>query len=381
MESFVLKVGNIVLTCIYAALKLFPADAKKVLFLSRQTNEPSLDFTMLQDELRLQDPDVRIVSICNRIAQGPASKVSFAYDTLRSLFHLATSRVCVMDSYWPAVSVLHHKRSLTVVQIWHALGKVKQSGWQTVGKPGGRSLKIARMMHMHEGYDYIVGGAPIWNPCYCASFGCKESQILNLGLPRMDYLIHSKQEVANKVFARYPELKGKIVVLYAPTFRRGKGVRHDDSFAALDAKRFALVVKGHPNQRVDVASSVDCPEFEAIDLLCVADYLITDYSAIALEGAVANVRTLYYLYDYDDYRRNNGLNIDIAVELPECVYFDAGSLIEGLLAAVEGAYPEEAFQSYCERFLIGDRGHSTKDIAAFVLKERDQENRKQGEQR
>ena len=41
------------------------------------------------------------------------------------MYHLATASVCVLDAYWPAISLLHHKKSLTVIQMWHALGKIK----------------------------------------------------------------------------------------------------------------------------------------------------------------------------------------------------------------------------------------------------------------
>ena len=40
--------------------------------------------------------------------------------------------------------------------MWHALGKIKQSGYQTLGKESGRGEEMARLMKMHEGYDYII---------------------------------------------------------------------------------------------------------------------------------------------------------------------------------------------------------------------------------
>lgn len=54
--------------------------------------------------------------------------------------------------------MLNHKSSLTVIQIWHALGKIKQSGYQTVGKAGGRGRLVADELCMHRNYDYIIAG-------------------------------------------------------------------------------------------------------------------------------------------------------------------------------------------------------------------------------
>jgi CDP-glycerol glycerophosphotransferase (TagB/SpsB family) len=367
MKIACLRIMNALLALVYAPCKLLPLRDKKALFLSRQSSTLSMDYRMLEEELLARDSGLQLVFICNRIEPGLASKLSYMRDTLRSLYHLATSRVCVLDSYWPAVSVLKHRPELTVIQIWHAVGKIKQSGLQTVGKPGGRDANVARVMHMHENYDYIVAGAPAWNRCYCECFGCRESQLLNFGLPRMDYLASGMASVAAKIRERYPQLAGKKVVVYAPTFRRTVNKDHADFIEAFRAEDCELVIKAHPNQEIDAPGVLRCPEFTGMDMLSVADLVITDYSAIAVEAAVAGVRTLYYLYDYDNYKEKAGLNLDIPHEIPECTFFDVPSLMQGVHKALSGDYPEEAFRRYREKFTIADAGHSTADIAAFVL--------------
>lgn len=367
MKIALLKIGNMLLSALYAFMKFLHRDKNKIVFLSRQTNEPSLDFIMLRDEILRQRSDAHLVFICNRIAAGLRSKISFAYDMLRSMYHLATSSVCVLDSYWPAVSILNHGSDLTVIQIWHALGKIKQSGLQSVGRPDGRSKEIARVMHMHRNYDFIVAGAPIWNDCYCACFGCKETQLFNVGLPRLDVLTSSMEAWADAIAARYPQLKDKPVVLYAPTFRRTKHKEHADLILALLGEDCELVIKPHPNQQIDTHGALECPEFSGMELLSVANLVITDYSAIALEAAAAGIPTLYYLYDYDDYRECNGINLDIPAEMPGCVFYDVSSLVRGVHEALEGRYPKDALDSYRRKFLISNLGHSTQDIAALIL--------------
>lgn len=104
------------------------------------------------------------------------------------------------------------------------MGKIKASGRQTVGKPQGWNKDVARLMRMHEGYDYVIAGGKAWNAAYEASFGIDESKILNLGLPPSSYLLDNRKRLRKKILARYPQLANKPVVLYAPTFRRGGGV-------------------------------------------------------------------------------------------------------------------------------------------------------------
>ncbi|MGN0073617.1 MAG: CDP-glycerol glycerophosphotransferase family protein [Coriobacteriales bacterium] len=357
------------MAAVYAPLKLLPTVNGKIVFLSRQQSTPSLDFRMLQDELRRRDPGVRIVTICNRIGPGLASKLSFALDTLRSMYHLATSSVCVLDTYWPAVSMLDHKPQLTVIQIWHSLGKIKKSGLAAVGKPGGRSTEIAALMRMHANYDYVVAGAESWDKYYCESFGCSKEQLVHTSLPRLDVLDSRDPQMAQEVYARYPELLEGKVVLYAPTFRRTSQPEHSELIETILSEGYKLVVKSHPNQALESGSALTCPEFSAMQLLLVADYLVTDYSAIALEAAAAGVKTFYYLFDSTHYREQNGLNIDLEAEMPGCVFYDVPSLVDGLRRADEGGYPEDVLARFQQKFLIPSRGHSTSDLAQFVLKQ------------
>ncbi len=367
MQAALLRAWNLVFATLYVPLKLLRRNRSKIVFMSRQESRPSVDFVLLRDELLHQRPNLHLVFICNRLGPGLASRLSFIKDLLRSLYHLATSSVCILDSYWPAVSVLNHGRGLTVIQMWHALGKIKQSGLQTVGRPGGRSEDAARIMRMHRNYDYIVAGAPVWNDVYCACFGCTEDRLLNVGLPRLDLLVSSRDIVVRSIKACYPQLAERVVVLYAPTFRRGAHAEHAQLIEAIRKEDCELIVKSHPNQEIDAHGALECPEFNGMELLAVADLVITDYSAIALEAAAVGVPTLYYLYDYDDYRARNGINLDIPAEMPGCVYYDAASLMEGVRAALAGRYPSEQLERYRSKFLISDPGHSTRDLAAFVL--------------
>ena len=360
------------LNLIYAVLKLFPAKKNKVLFLSRQSNTLTLDFRLTQEELKREDPDIEIVTICHRLEGEGSGAIDFAKSTLRSMVHLATSSVCVLDAYWPAVSLLHHKRSLMVIQMWHALGKIKQSGYQTLGKESGRSEEIARLMKMHEGYDYIIAGGSAWNPFYCKSFNTMEDKLINCGLPRIDYLLKTEKQNRDAVLAAYPAFKDKKVVLYAPTFRRNIELRWQGlaEIAGKDSN-FVLVIKGHPNQRIEleelpnIQGIYTCPEFSSGEMLAACDFLITDYSAIAIEGAVLDKPTYYFVYDYEEYRKKNGMNIDLFEEMPSCVFRNAEELIENLKT---GEYNRQALENYRKRYLPEHLGSSTKEICALILR-------------
>lgn len=370
--SIAIIILKFILRIIYGILKIFPIKSNKVLFLSRQSSELSLDFTLLKKELECCDPNIEIVAICHRMAGGKDGILGFAIATLKSMYHLSTSSVCVLDAYWPVVSILNHKKGLTVIQMWHAIGKIKQSGYQTLDKESGRSGKLSRLLCMHENYDIIIAGGEAWNQFYCKSFNTTCDKLINIGLPRIDHLLEKEEYNRGEIFESYPKLKGKIVLLYAPTFRRGIELNWEPLVENIDFTRFALIIKGHPNQSIycEKEGVLTCPEFKAVDLLSACDYLITDYSAIAIEAAVLNKPTLYFVYDYEQYTEKNGLNINLYEEMPGCVFSTSKELIKVI---ENNQYNYKAFEKYREKYLPKNLGTSTKSLAKVVLKNLDRQ--------
>ena len=87
----------------------------------------------------------------------------------------------------------------------------------------------------------------------------------------------------------YPQLKGKKIILYAPTFRKGQAL---DPKELVRAFRFdgscVLIIKRHPNQLLvvdNLAPALTCPGMPTSTVLSVCDCVITDYSAITIEAA------------------------------------------------------------------------------------------------
>lgn len=367
MSRFMAIAVKACMAAAYWTVKKFTSvDENKIVFLGRRMDRTPLDFRLLLEELQRKNSAIRPVVLSRMYRGGWKETLRFAPVLIQSIYHLATSKVCVLDSYWPAVSALSHRSELVVYQMWHSLGKIKQSGLQTVGRGEGRDHSVANVLRMHEGYDYVLAGAEVWNPKYIESFGVKEHQLLNFGLPRADYLLHERFKVADRINSRYPELSKKPIVVYAPTFRRGTDA--DGALRlveALDSDRFNLVIKMHGSDTLLMPESgfVDVPDFTATELLAVADYLITDYSSIALEAAILDVNTLYYVYDRDEYLNSNGLNICLDEEMPGCVFESAADLVE----AINNPYPTQTLQEYKKKYISPDLGHSTTDLAEHIL--------------
>lgn len=357
-----------VMNFVYFFMKLLPTDGNKILFLSRQSDTPSEDFMSLSRRILDFKPDAKIVMITQRADSNPGSMLRFAGATLKSMLHLATARVCVLDSYWPAVSVLKHKKQLAVIQMWHAMGKIKKSGYQTLGKKFGRSYMIAEEMRMHHNYDVVIAGGRAFNSFYCASFGIDENILYNVGLPRMDDLRENVERSRELFYATYPQYRGKKIVLYAPTFRKGKVISANSIVRAFAPRKdTVLVVKYHPNQIKSMEAQMEaekCDEVSTSVVLSVADCVITDYSAIAIEAAVLDKPLYFYLFDYEDYLSHNGLNVNLPDELPQCVYTSAKALEKAIRT---GLYDTEAYEEFRKKYLPDMSGRATDKIANLII--------------
>lgn len=93
---------------LYWLMKRFPVK-HQVCFFSRQSNTVTVDFRRIEDELKRRDPTVKTVMICYQFRGLRDGVLRFAWAQLRSMYYMATSRVCIIDAYWPTVSLLHHK--------------------------------------------------------------------------------------------------------------------------------------------------------------------------------------------------------------------------------------------------------------------------------
>lgn len=372
MKKIAIYIMKFFLSFIYFLMKFKRTKNGSVVFLSRQENELSIDFRLLREELLKRERNLNIQAVCSRITgdeKGGAFR--FAKDMLKSMSLLASAEVAVLDAYWPAVSLLSHKRSLTVIQMWHAMGKIKKSGYQTLGKESGRDESLAKLMKMHEGYDYIIAGGKAWNRFYCESFSVTEDRLLNYGLPRTDYILETAETNRKRFFSNYPELTGKKIIIYAPTFRRGIELTWQELVYGLsDIENATVLVMPHPNQNIALTEDMSGKgiympnEFKTVEVLAAADYLITDYSAVAVEAALLNIKTLYFVPDFEEYTEKNGMNINLFDEMPGLVFRDASLICE---TVASDTYPEDKLENYRKKFLPEELGCSTEKIASLIL--------------
>jgi CDP-ribitol ribitolphosphotransferase len=348
-----------------------------VAFLSRQSETASLDFTLLEAALRVELPDWEFATSCYRDTGSFISRVG---GTLRQIKLAATSRLCIVDGYTPAVSIPRLDPSTVVVQLWHALGTLKRFGWQAIDTPDGRTKAQAEGLKMHSNYSMIVAGGEGPRAAYAQAFGYPEDKIIPLGMPRMDYLL---DDAASE---QYPQLtEGRINILFAPTFRKetgGTNVRqHLQELADhFSSEMYNLIISFHPFSHYgDAAISsqrsfldghtpiVRIPRAKGIDLLKIADYVITDYSAIAFEAALLHRKVVFYVPDIEAYRLSLGLNIDPEQQFPTISFRNAVSLASFIREDIrEDNYADSGFWSYGDAYLAQPASGATGRLVEYL---------------
>lgn len=351
----------------YFFLKLLPT-MNKIVLISRNHLTTSIDFALLRDEIKRRNPQTKVV-ILNHYMR---SRLSHVLDILVEMYHLATSRACVVDSYVIAVSILHHKRQLIIVQIWHALGAIKQFGYMTLNKKAGHSASLARAMHMHRNYTYITCGSRATIPIYQTAFDADPDIILPIGAPRIDYLMNKRQMELNrqKLIRKYPQLAdGRKVILYLPTFRRKRKTKVAEMLRAIDYSKYVVVFKKHRLDKTDLSSHnshnvvIIDNQVGSLELMSVADCVITDYSGAVFEAALLNKPMFFYDYDYQQYATECGFAVDYKHEMPGFISSDANKIMRAIASR---KFSAKRIKSFAQKWVAVRDGSCTRRIVDLL---------------
>lgn len=227
---------------------------------------------------------------------------------------MAESQYIMVDDFYPMIYALPLSKKTKLIQVWHAMGAFKTVGFSRLGKPGGpnpRSLS-------HRNYTDAITSADGIRCNYAEAFNMPIENVHATGIPRTDIFFDDKY-IANtkeRLYKKYPRLKGKKVIMFAPTFRgNGQNSAHynfdwidfSDLQEALDGE-YQFIIKLHPFIKNTNSVPKDnvffldlTAEREINDLLFITDILITDYSSVIFEASLLNINTIFYVPDLVEY--------------------------------------------------------------------------------
>ncbi len=248
---------------------------------------------------------------------------------------LATSKfVFLNDNFMPMASLKFSKDAI-VTQLWHAEGAFKRFG---LSAPLTDEIR-EREKKCSQRLDYIVCTSKNVVPIYAEAFGVDESKILPIGSPRTDRLFNNDIEKLRVGFdKKYPECKGKKLILFAPTFR-DSAEKDAALLSGIDSKKFAaelpeyaLLTKLHPqihsSKPIEGATDVTKEDIGMLTLIC--ESVITDYSSVCMDFALLSKPCFFYAFDLEEYEDERSFYFDYESYVPGPVAKDFDSLIENI---------------------------------------------------
>ena len=369
--SIVINVGIFFLSIIYGLLKKLPIQ-KKIVYISRQMDVPSVDFLLIKKDMEKRYPDYSSVILTKTLGDGIVKKLGYVLHMFLQMYHLATAQVVVLDTYCITVSVLKHRNSLVIIQMWHALGALKKFGYSILDKPEGSTTKTAKLLKMHNNYSYVFASSEFCKKFYAEAFNQPASTVKVFPLPRVDLLLDKefKEKVSNKIYRIYPQLKEeKKIIVYAPTFRKTAKSHVNEIQMLIDAvdyEKYNLVVKLHPIEQAKYNNSKAIFDnyFSTFEMFYIADFIISDYSAVIFEGMLLHKPIYLYAFDYALYNKNRNFYINYSNLFDGIIYKDGKALLESI---ANNNYREDITQKVLQMMVQIKETSYTEEIVDFII--------------
>ncbi|MCL2736399.1 MAG: CDP-glycerol glycerophosphotransferase family protein [Propionibacteriaceae bacterium] len=356
---------------------LTPPPGNRVLLAAQQRTKIDGNLRCVRDQLvaRGLGQQLDIQEWCDTNQKGFMVNLK---SRLRLAHLMGTSDLVLIDDYCKLLDELNPDPKTVIAQLWHAGYGFKAVGFSRFGMYGSPRLESG-----HRKYTYTICGSTTLQPIYAEVFGIEQAAVLPTGLPRIDEFLDADRikGVKESFYRDYPALKGKRIVLFAPTFR-GRGhadARYDYSridFASLHewcGPNTVILFRMHPFTKTKPPipekyqdKLIDFAAYPSTnDLLHMTDILITDYSSIVYEFSLLNKPMLFFAYDEAEYRATRGFHGNYRKVAPGkvCNTFD-----ELLTSLTFGDFDFEKVAQYRQRYFdYTDTGSTGRVIDRLVL--------------
>ena len=275
------------------------------------------------------------------------------------------------------------------VQLWHGTGLFKKFGYDLLND---EDKKIMEMFAPK--IDLVSVSSENVADIYARNFYVDKSKVKPFGVPRNDFYDeeHLSEDYLSQLresFEKdYPQLKGKKLVLYAPTFREDP--KNNAVFNHFDIEKFldelgdeyALAIRLHPNYKRfcdeehnidldDLTNRYDIINFTGFKdeqkLLLLADILIADYSSIMVDYTILKKPAILFDYDLDDYLyKERGFYFDYEEMVPGKIVYNIDELIE---AIKEEDFRLEKMEEFLKLQFGEFKPNSSKLILDYILED------------
>ena len=342
-------------------LKIKP---NKITYISYREDKLPYNMKKISESLQELDGDFEEVYLPMKFKNTLFNKIRYFFEIIKQVIHVKTSKVVIIDGNNMVITNLK-KSDTVVVQIWHASAAIKK-----FGQDYKRKFPITPC-------DYMITTSSQFVPVMASAFNMDKKNVIPLGYVDSEVLFDENMvnEYRKKMYNKYPGLKGKKVVLYAPTFR-GDAIYEKKSLS-IDLKRvteslgqdYAVLYKMHPI--LSVESMGENPNLynmsneNIYELFSITDILVSDFSSIIMDFTILEKPILLYTPDLEVYEKERGLYVDYRTFAPGKILYNEDELINEIK---NDNYDLEKVKKIKEEFYDYKDDKSSKRIAKFILK-------------
>ena len=357
-----------------------PVKANKVVLIELRYDKVMSSLELIRDRLAAQE---RIDLHVRCMENASKSKLRHYRECMSLVKEIADARCIFISEGSEVLGCLPMRPQTNYVQVWHACGAFKKFGMSTADLLFGASGEEQKRHPVYGNVTHVTVSAPevIW--AYAQAMDLPENCIYPTGVSRTDvFFSRERLEAARVALHRaFPQIAGRKVLLYAPTFRGHTNTAYApdglDIRALSEAlsDRFVLVVKQHALVKQVPQLPEDLKDrfvFDATgvlpieDLLMTADMCISDYSSLIFEYSLFERPMLFFAYDLDEYNDWRGFYYPYEEMTPGPVCRTNEELI-GQILELEQHFDPATVRAFRERFMGSCDGHATQRILKLGL--------------
>lgn len=262
------------------------------------------------------------------------------------------------------------KKNTIYINTWHGAG----------------TKKIGNACSGRKDYDFsnvniMLVQSMFEKEIFLRDFQCNPDAIRMIGFPRNDELFSVTDEDVS-LYRQYLQIpEGKKVILYAPTWRDSKngGISYDfcppidiEKWRKRLSNEYVVLFRMHTfttnfNMVFD-DFAIDVSDYDNLNhVLSISDVVITDYSTIVYDCAVARKPFICFGFDYDAYKEERGFYFDLNEEYPGGVLKTEDEVLDRIVELRSGI-DKERFDAFREKYICA--GGNATEVVVNELSER-----------
>ena len=268
-------------------------------------------------------------------------------------------KLCLKAKVWiTSVNIergLHFKKKGTFyINTWHGAGTKKIGN----GCPGRKDYDLSTV-------DLLLVQSEFEKGIFIQDFKCREESIKIVGFPRNDQLFHLNEIDKTTIKKELGIPLDKKVILYAPTWRDSAdgGKTYEvvppisiDYWKEKLSQDYVVLFRMHALTTKFKMTydefAIDVSNHENLnEILAITDLLITDYSTIVYDSAVAKIPFLCFGVDYVEYTAARGFYYDLDTGYPNGVIYNEIDLINKVLEMKDKSSFDSLYEDFRNEYI------------------------------